>query len=136
MTTPRNPIYEGALTLDDIKSGRRVARMYPHIGNEPTYYTLTSDPFMRSTDAACSRASLAVSMMLEGGRGIATEAFLSDMGVIPRESGGWNTNFVVWRSHGGFAGRCAERDPRVISARMEHLLLQESIREDELLWAT
>lgn len=130
MTIQRNPIYEGALTLEDLKPGRRVAFMHPHLGPEPTYYTVRSLPYAYTSDDPHLGGMLVVDISSESGD-YCEFAFLSDMGVVPFRGGRWNTNFVVWRSHGEFAGRRVQDNPLIQEA---HARIGENWRDLDESW--
>ena len=104
------------LTLEDLKPGRRVARIYPHISSEPWFFTVDSEPFLVGSVNPPFGENWKVTLVSES-YGRSHDYFLSDLGVIPRHYGNWGTNFVVWRSHAEFAGRLVQGDPRVQATR-------------------
>ena len=129
LTVERNPIYAAALTIEDMKPGRRISVIHPHISPDPSDYTLLSAPFVGSSELDDPRFEnhylnrpARVEVLWEYNNGWLKTLFLTDIGVLPRVSGVWNTNFTVWRSHSEFAGKIAiANNPALIASTRRRL---------------
>ncbi len=101
----RNPLYLKGITMKDLKPGRRISLICPHLSPKPDHYTIASVPYTKlEHEGGDLEGVLWVELIWEEGD-IACVHSLADLGIIPYPSGRWSTNFSVWRSHAGFAGR-------------------------------